>query len=94
MSNMRLTDEELSSLRYEIRLGSLYYNDYKNTFNLKTTDVFDFFDAYLDYLNELMKDDFDDYYDSDFWYLLPEYDNSKNLIEFYHGYEYEFEKEV
>lgn len=88
-----LTTKELISLREDIILGSLYYSDYKNTLNLKVQDVFDFFDAYLNYLEELMGEDTKDYSDEQFWEFLDKYDTDANLINFYHTYEYELEEE-
>lgn len=88
-----LTTKELISLREDIILGSLYYSDYKNTLNLKAQDVFDFFDAYLNYLEELMGEDTTDYSDEQFWDFLNKYDTDANLINFYHTYEYELEEE-
>ena len=88
-----LTTKELISLREDIILGSLYYSDYKNTLNLKAQDVFDFFDAYLNYLEELMDEDTKDYSDEQFWEFLDKYDTDANLINFYHTYEYELEEE-
>lgn len=88
-----LTTKELISLREDVILGSLYYSDYKNTLNLKVQDVFDFFDAYLNYLGELMEEDIKDYSDEQFWDFLNKYDTDENLINFYHTYEYELEEE-
>lgn len=88
-----LTTKELISLREDVILGSLYYSDYKNTLNLKTQDVFDFFDSYLNYLGELMEEDIKDYSDEQFWDFLNKYDTDANLINFYHTYEYELEEE-
>lgn len=88
-----MTDKEIISLREDIVLGSLFLSDYTNTFNLKVADVFDFFDTFLNYLGELMEEDIEDYSDEKFWEYLPQYDNTENLLDFFHSYPYELEQE-
>lgn len=82
-----MTSEQLWALRKQIRLGSLYYSDYQNTFGIDCRVVCDFFDSYLSYLEELMADDSADYKDEDFFALLPLYDTPDNLQNWYGCYE-------
>lgn len=88
-----MTDKQIISLREDIILGSLFLSDYKNTLNIKVEDAFDFFDTFLNYLGELMEEEIKDYSDSKFWDYLPEYDTTENLLDFFHSYPYELEKE-
>ena len=45
-------DEKLWDLRNEIVLNSLYVDDYENSFFLTPKSVCDFFDSYVEYLEE------------------------------------------
>ncbi len=45
------TKNDLWALRNEISLGSLFVYDYENSFNLDPHTVSDFFDGYVDYLD-------------------------------------------
>lgn len=79
-----LSKTQLKRLRSDIILCSLYLKDYKNRYNLNPDQVCNFFDAYADYLLELMKtDNVTNDYDSMFFDLLPAYDNINNLYDFY-----------
>ena len=44
--------KDLEKLRREIRLGSIYYADYVNSFGFDEHDICDFFDGYIDFLQE------------------------------------------
>lgn len=46
------TKEDLKQLRSEIRLNSLFYYDYENSFGITTKSVALFFDSYIDFLWE------------------------------------------
>ena len=48
-----LTKEELWNLRKEIVLNSLYYKDYKNSFNIDEHTCCDFFDGYYEFITIL-----------------------------------------
>lgn len=78
-------EKTLWKLRKEIRLNSLYYSDYKNSFGVDDHSCCDFFDSYCEYLGELMQEDVGDNYD--FFALLSKYDNSDNLYNWYGCYE-------
>lgn len=56
-----LTDEELVALRKEIRLGSLFYRDYNNSFGIDEHEVCDFFDGFLDDAEDNFKYEFGRY---------------------------------
>ena len=51
----KLTSAELSKLRKEIILNSLYVSDYENSFGFDANDICCFFDGYVSYLEELAK---------------------------------------
>jgi hypothetical protein len=46
------TREDLGQLRSEIRLNSLFYSDYENSFGINRKSVALFFDSYIDFLWE------------------------------------------
>lgn len=79
------SEKELIELREEIPVGSLFIADYRNSFDLDPRAVCNFFDSYLDYLEELMNDD--GIKDDDFWKRFPEYDNDDNLIAWLYCFE-------
>ena len=56
-----LTDEELIALRKEIRLGSLFYRDYDNSFGIDEHEVCDFFDGFLEDAEDNFKYEFGRY---------------------------------
>lgn len=78
-------EKTLWKLRKGIILCSLYYADYKNNFGVDIHACCDFFDSYCEYLGELMQEEAGDNYD--FFALLPKYDNSGNLYNWYGCYE-------
>ena len=83
-----LSKEELGQLRDEVILGSLYTNDYKNSFGIPEKAVQDFFDGFLEYLEELMEED--GHTDAEFWDVLDQYDNVDNLYNWYNNLESPF----
>lgn len=55
-----LTKNEIAALRKEIVLGSLYTRDYENSLDLDPHEVQDFFDGFIDYIqNEFPTDEFE-----------------------------------
>lgn len=78
-----MTKDMLWQLRMEIRLCSLYYADYRNSFGIDRHAVCDFFDGYADFLEELMQEKIPDYNDADYFDRLPQYDNAENLWDWY-----------
>ena len=84
------TKNKLWKLRQEIVLGSLFTRDYDNSFGVNERDCQDFFDGYLEWLEERMNKDGtldDDFWDGtsddSFWDALDEYDNPENLYRWY-----------
>lgn len=47
-----LTDEQLKELRGEVRIGSMYYSDYNNSFFLDRSELSDYCDSYEEWLEE------------------------------------------
>lgn len=77
-----MTKDELWALRQEIKLGSLFYADYRNSFGIDTHPVCDFFDGYLEYLDQEMQATIPGYDDAHFFDLLPEYDMKRSRRSF------------
>lgn len=84
---MHLTKEQLWRLRRQIVLGSLYYSDYINTFNIDRHLVCDFFDGFLSYVSELMQEEIPNYDDRHFSKHLRAYDNAERLWNWYECFE-------
>ena len=51
-----LTKEQLKSLRGQIILNSLYTSHYENNLDIEPHEVQDFFDGYVEYLLEIIRD--------------------------------------
>lgn len=47
-----LTDEQLKELRGEVRIGSMYYSDYNNSFFLDRSELSDYCESYEEWLEE------------------------------------------
>lgn len=77
-----LTDEQLETLRAEIKLCSLFYKDYQNSLGVEIHSCCDFFDGYSEYLAELMENDGIDA-GNEFYQYLEDYDNIENLSTYY-----------
>lgn len=73
-----LTMRQLSRLRNDIVLCSIYIKDYHNRYAIDKNKVCDFFEGYADYLGELM--DKDGIKGEDFFVNLKNYDNIANLV--------------
>ena len=82
--DLLLTREELCDLRNEIVLNSLYTSDYENTHHILPRDVQDFFDGYVEYLDELAEEDGEELDITD---LYAKYDNPDNLENWYNCFE-------
>lgn len=52
-----LPDEKLKKLRREICVGSCYIDDYDNSFNINTQEVYDYADKYEKYIEEFELED-------------------------------------
>lgn len=78
-----MTQSQLWTLRMEIPLCSIFYDDYRNTFGIDHHAVCDFFDGYADYLSELMNQDEHGRGDNHFFEHLSKYDTPDNLWDWY-----------
>ena len=47
-----LTDEQLKELRREVRIGSMYYSDYNNSFFIDRSELSDYCESYEEWLEE------------------------------------------
>ncbi len=81
------TKERLWNLRQEIKLGSLFIADYRNSFGVAPHKVCDFFDGFLEFVGEVMQVDYSSYDDAAFWELLPDYDTPEYLLDWYSCFE-------
>ena len=81
------TKEDLWALRNEVVVNSIFYSDYHNSFGLDTHSVCDFFDGWLDFIEELMVED--GYKDAAcrFFDYFVEYDNADTLVQWYNCYD-------
>ena len=77
-----LTSAELSQLRKEIVLNSVYIYDYTNSFGFNRWDIGSFFDGYVSYLEELAKEDGVEGID-----YLAKYDTEENLYSWFLCYD-------
>lgn len=78
-----LTKEQLWKLRLEVPIGSLFVNDYENSFEIPAKQVCDFFDGYLDVLWDIAADDIPDMEGVDFEEAIDRYDCPENLYNWY-----------
>ena len=78
-----MTKQQLEKLRKEVVLGSLYYSDYANSFEIDTHVLCDFFDGYLEELQFQMAEEIEDYTDEHFFDYISEYDNIETLFDYY-----------
>lgn len=84
-----MTQKRLWQLRRQIPLCSLFYSDYRNSFDIDEHAVCDFFDGYADYLAELMNEDCPGRGNNFFYDYLEQYDTSENLWNWYCCFEEE-----
>lgn len=75
-----LGPRQIWKLRKQIVVNSLYLIDYENSYGVDPLEVSEFFDGWLDFLVEDMKEDHSDYEDDMFWDLFPKYDTPKKLL--------------
>ena len=78
-----LTKNELWELRGQITLNSIYVADYRNDMGIEEHKSCDFFDGYVSYLDELIKEDYPNAHDNDWFGLLNSYDTIDNLWGWY-----------
>lgn len=75
-----LTKNQLKTLRSSVALNSLFLKDYSNSLYIKKDNVRAFFDGYMEYLNELAKNDA---LNGDVIDIIAKYDNINNLYNYY-----------
>lgn len=71
-----LTKEQLWKLRKEIRLGSIYIDDYKNSFGIEPQSVCNFFDSFIE---DAQQDDDGSFNNRN----IKEFDNADELYNYY-----------
>lgn len=76
INSNELTKEQLWKLRQEIVLGSLYINDYKNSFGIDPQAVCNFFDSFIE---DAQQDDEGNYNNR----KTEEFDNAEELYNYY-----------
>lgn len=87
--NDQETRDKLDQLRGDIVLCSLYADDYENSFGIDRHDVQDFFDGYIEFLEELAEEDYEEGRAEekmgldDLDAFLDEYDTIGNLENWY-----------
>lgn len=82
-----LTKEELWKLRKEVVVNSLYYSDYHNSFGFNEHSMCNFFDSWLSYMQEEMKEDGHSDAGDKFFDYFDEYDNADFLWEWFMCYD-------
>lgn len=82
-----LTKQDLTKLRKEIVLNSLYYSDYSNSFGFREDSVCAFFEGYVDYITEIAEEDGFVFTDNNFFDMVNKYDTEDNLWSWYYCYE-------
>ena len=82
-----LSQTDLWKLRQEIRLGSLFVADYRNSFGVDPHKVCDFFDGFLEFVWEGTREDYPRFDDGGFFDLLPDYDTREYLLDWYYCFE-------
>ena len=79
-----LTSAELSQLRKEVVLNSVFIYDYNNSFGFNPWDINSFFDGYVSYLEELAKEDG---FEGVGLCFLERYDTEENLYSWFLCYD-------
>lgn len=81
--NIKYAKNKLWNIRKDIILNSLYYSDYENRYGYNTHMICDFFDGYLEYLEQEMIYDIPNFTDKQFFDYLNQYDTKENLWNWY-----------
>ena len=68
-------------------MNSLYYSDFHNSFGLDTHSVSDFFDGWLDFVEELMVEDGHKDAGDKFFDYFDQYDNAETLEQWYYCFD-------
>lgn len=80
----KFTRKDLAELRSQVVLGSLHYSDYRNNKGIEERYCSNFFDAYVEYIDNLavadgLNPDDKEYVDT----VWERYDNIDTLVEFF-----------
>ena len=81
-----LSKEQLKELRKEIVLNSLFTKDYENSLGVDAHECQEFFDGYVEYLEELENSDYG--MGTDISTIIDLYDNDDNLINWFNCIEW------
>ena len=84
-----LTEKALLELRKDISLNSLYVSDYENRFNIDPHQVCDFFNGYMEYLEEIAEEDDFDFDTEGFGNFFDKYDTEDNLKNWYGCFDFD-----
>ena len=82
-----LTLEEVFDLRKQIVLNSLYISDYKNNLGVDQSEACDFFDGFMDYIQEIAEEDGFPLTENTYDVFFGRYDNEENLENWWHCFE-------
>lgn len=77
-----LTPDQVCKLRSEITLNSLFLGDYKNSFEIDTNEVCDFFDSFIQWAYGIWKENHSDITK----YRLSDIDTLANLLDYFRVY--------
>lgn len=83
---MDWTEDKLWELRMEITLNSLYVASYTNSFGIDPSKVCDFFDGYMEYLEEIASEEYGQSVTLD---QIFSFDNADNLYNWFGCFEYD-----
>ena len=78
-----ITDKALLELRSDIVLNSLFISDYENRFGIEPEEVCNFFNGYIEYLEELAEEDNFDFEGDNWEVFIVTYDTDTNLRGWY-----------
>ena len=79
--------EKLWEMRKEIKLNSIYVNDYVNSFGVTTDDCCNFFDGFIEYIAELAMDKYGAIPDNEWYDRLFEFDTPDDLWDWYYCFD-------
>ena len=65
----------------------MFFSNYRNSFEIDPRKVCDFFEGFLEFVEEKMREDHPGFDDKDFWELLPDYDTPEYLLDWYYCFE-------
>lgn len=83
-----LTTEQLWQLRQEVVLNSLYASDFSNNFGFAPESMQEFFEGYLDWVDEILEENnIKPKTQEEWWLAFEEYDTPENLQEWFYCYD-------